>query len=178
MFHQKPFLLVHQDIILCKPCPFSFLRFRTRSYQWKVWYRKNFLIVRNSGMMIKPSFIDIVSCGFSIIGNDDHITATDGMTFEVLRSLLLQACFNVSRSFPRLDSSNIHLMIVFYLDRSSFAFSVSRKNGNGHPGTLGVSFYLIYCTLTCTHSLSSSSSSIFIFFQIHKKNLIAFITHA
>ena len=22
MFHQKPFLFVHQDIILCKPCPF------------------------------------------------------------------------------------------------------------------------------------------------------------
>ena len=63
----------------------------------------------------KTIFVDIVSCGFSIIGDNDHITATDRMTFEVLRSLLLQAYFNISRSFPRLDSSNVHLLIVFYL---------------------------------------------------------------
>lgn len=44
-----------------------------------------------------------------------------GMTFEVLRSLFLQAYFYIRRSFPRLDSSNVHLLIVLNADALSFA---------------------------------------------------------
>ena len=57
-------------------------------------------------------FINIVGRGFSLIRDYQNITASDGMTFEVLRSLFLQAYFYIRRSFPRLDSSNVHLLIV------------------------------------------------------------------
>ena len=88
MFHQKPFLFVHQDIILCKPCPFLSFDFVPGRINGKSGIGRTFDCekFRNDD---KTIFVDIVSCGFSIIGNDDHIAATDGMTFEVLRSLLL-----------------------------------------------------------------------------------------
>ena len=46
---------------------------------------------------------------------------SDGMTFEVLQSLFLQAHFYIHRSFPQLDSSNIHPLIVLNADALSFA---------------------------------------------------------
>ena len=46
---------------------------------------------------------------------------SDGMTFEVLQSLFLQAHFYIYRSFPQLDSSNIHPLIVLNADALSFA---------------------------------------------------------
>ena len=47
---------------------------------------------------------------------------SDGMTFEVLQSLFLQAHFYIHRSFsPQLDSSSIHTLIVLNADALSFA---------------------------------------------------------
>ena len=46
---------------------------------------------------------------------------SDGMTIEVLRSLFLQVHFYIHRSFPQLDSSNIHPLIVLNADALSFA---------------------------------------------------------
>ena len=46
---------------------------------------------------------------------------SDRMTFKVLQSLFLQAHFYIHRSFPQLDSSNIHPLIVLNADALSFA---------------------------------------------------------
>lgn len=88
MLHQKPFLLVHQDVILCKPCSFLSFDFVPGCINGKSGIGRTFDCEKfwNDD---KTIFVDIVSCGFSIVGDDDHITATNGMTFEVLRSLLL-----------------------------------------------------------------------------------------
>lgn len=50
---------------------------------------------------------------------------SDGMTFEVLQSLFLQAHFYIHRSFfpPQLDSSNIHPLIVLNADALSIMVS-------------------------------------------------------
>ena len=57
------------------------------------------------------------------------------------------------------DAGTPGLMIVFYLDCFSFAFQFLVRTETDIPVLRGI-FYLIYCTLTCTHSSSSSFSSI------------------
>ena len=157
MFHQEPFFLVHQNIILGKPCTFLSFDFISGCINGKSGIRGTFDCEKfwNDNESI---FINIVSCGFSLIRDYQNIAASDGMTFEVLRSLFLQSHFYIRRSFPRLDSSNVHLLIVLNADALSFASQLFIRTETNIT-ILWCFFYLIYCTLTCTHSSSSSSNS-------------------
>ena len=66
--------------------------------------------------------LGIISHIFTLQNNFFMFYLSDGMTFEVLQSLFLQAHFYIHRSFcPQLDSSNIHPLIVLNADALSFA---------------------------------------------------------
>ena len=99
MFHQEPFLLIHQNIILGKQCSFLSFDFISCCINGKSGISGTFDCEKfwNDNESV---FINIVGCGFSLIRDYQNIATSDGMTFEVLRSLFLQAYFYIRRSFP------------------------------------------------------------------------------
>ena len=172
MFHQKPFLLIHQNIILSKPCFLSFLRFypvvsmeslvlEELFLAWKFW---------NDNESIS---INIKGCGFP---HRDYRTSLHPMEWplKVLRSLFLRAYFYIRRSFPGWILP-IYTCWWFSMLTCSFLPSQLFIRTKRTSRYSGVSFTdILHTDLS---SFSSSSSNSFYNLPDRKKNLIAFITH-
>ena len=82
--------------------------------------------------------LGIISHIFTLQNNFFMFYLSDGMTFEVFRSLLLQACFNVSRSFPPAGFFQCTPADSSQCWRSFLRFSTFHRNGNEHHDKQGI----------------------------------------